>query len=267
MPYILFQQKKIFYETAGTGRPVFLLHGFAENGHVWHRQKASLQKYFRLIIPDIPGSGRSEEPESTCTIEHYAEAIKAIADHILPQTGDTSFSLIGHSMGGYIALAFAEKYSSLLNSIGLFHSSVFADSEEKIATRKKGIDFIAQNGSEAFLKISVPGLFSENTKESHPSYIEEAINMGKNIAPETLIRYYRAMMSRPERSHVIANFKAPVLFIIGQHDGTIPLSLSLKQAVLPPVSHIHILTFSAHMGMWEEDELSTLFLIDFLNNL
>jgi pimeloyl-ACP methyl ester carboxylesterase len=100
------------------------------------------------------------------------------------------FCLIGHSMGGYITLAFAEKYPEVLNSFGLFHSSTYAEDEAKISTRKKGNDFIKKNGAEAFLKASIPNLFSEQTKKEHPELITQLFDIAKNISPAALIQYY-----------------------------------------------------------------------------
>jgi pimeloyl-ACP methyl ester carboxylesterase len=182
MPNILFQNKKIFYRIEGKGKPVLLLHGFAEDGNIWNKQVKVLKENFLFIIPDLPGSGQSEILEGKCTISDYAEVIKAIADEVILKIikkDKEQFSLIGHSMGGYITLAFAEKYPKLLNSFGLFHSSAFADDEQKIATRKKGIEFIKKNGTELFLKTSVPNLFSVQTKKERPGLIMQLLNILK----------------------------------------------------------------------------------------
>src|SRR5690606_2035738 len=143
MPVIQFKNKTIFYRKEGEGNPVMLVHGFGEDGTIWKHQVEKLKNHFLLIIPDLPGSGKSELLDGDCTIEDYAEVIRTIADtELLSNDQYQTFSLIGHSMGGYISLAFAKKYSHLLNSFGLFHSSAFADNGEKISAREKVIDFI-----------------------------------------------------------------------------------------------------------------------------
>lgn len=270
MAYILFQNKKIFYRTEGEGQPVVLLHGFAEDGNLWNHQIKALSKNYYLIIPDLPGSGQSEMLEGECTIEDYAEVIKAIADKTIFQNekkNNLQFTLIGHSMGGYITLAFAEKYPELLNAFGLFHSSAFADDETKKLTRRKGIQFIEKNGSEAFLKTSVPNLFSEKTKEEKPGLIDQLLEMGKRISPQALIQYYEAMILRPDRTSVLESFLKPVLFIIGKYDNAVPLNISLQQCHLPAISVIHILQNSGHAGIWEEEKLSSNYLKEFLDNI
>ena len=267
MPHILYQNKKIFYRVEGKGRPVLLLHGFAENGNIWNLQVEKLKRNYCVIIPDLPGSGQSEILEGKCTLNDYAEVVKAIVDKEIFKNEKTIFSLIGHSMGGYIALAFAEKYPEVLSSLGLFHSSTFADNEQKIETRKKGIDFIKKNGTEAFLKTSSPNLFSDQTKKERPELIQKLFNISKNISPDALIQYYEAMILRPDRTSVLRSFSKPILFITGTHDTAVPLQASLQQCHIPAITSVHIFKNSGHMGMWEEAELSTYYLENFLNDL
>jgi pimeloyl-ACP methyl ester carboxylesterase len=268
MPVIQFQNKKIFYRTEGKGKPVMLVHGFAENGNIWNKQIDSLKENNLLIIPDLPGSGDSEMLDGEISIKDYAEVLKSLAEEVIFKNNlATQFCMIGHSMGGYITLAFAEKYPQLLNSFGLFHSSAFADNEEKIITRKKGIDFIKKNGTEPFLKASIPNLFCEESKKEKPELIGQLFDLAKNISPEALIRYYEAMIGRPDRTSVLRTFEKPVLFIIGKHDAAVPLDVSLQQCHLPSISVVHILRRSAHMGMWEEEELSGSLMKNFLHDL
>jgi pimeloyl-ACP methyl ester carboxylesterase len=269
MPNILFANKKVFYRVYGKGKPVILLHGFAEDGNIWNRQINALKENYLLIIPDLPGSGESEILQGTCTLKDYAEVVKAIANEVIfknEEENENQFSLIGHSMGGYITLAFAEKYPELLNSFGLFHSSAFADTEEKKATRRKGIAFIKKNGTEAFLKTSIPNLFSERDKNEKYEMIAQLFDIANDISPDALIQYYEAMISRPDRTSVLESFKKPVLFIIGKDDNAIPLQASLAQCHIPAISFVHILEHSGHMGMWEEPELSNSYLARFCEN-
>ncbi|HUZ58392.1 MAG TPA: alpha/beta hydrolase [Hanamia sp.] len=268
MPHIVFRNKKIFYRIEGKGKPVLLLHGFGEYGNIWNHQIKTLSKNYCLIIPDLPGSGKSEMLKGNCTLEDYAEVIKAITDEsIFKEKKEKQFSLIGHSMGGYITLAFAEKYPKLLNSLGLFHSSAFADDEQKKATRRNGIEFIKKNGSEAFLKTAIPNLFSEQTKKENPGLLTQLLTISKDISPEVLIQYYEAMILRPDRTSVLKSFSKPILFICGKFDTVVPLEASLKQVQLPTLIFLHILKNSAHVGMWEEDRISSKYLLEFFTEI
>jgi pimeloyl-ACP methyl ester carboxylesterase len=263
----LFQNKKIQYKVYGKGKPVILLHGFGEDSEVWQPQINFLQTHFLLIVPDIPGSGESEFIPNA-NIETYSEIIKAICDREfqLPLQGAEGV-LIGHSMGGYIALAFAEKYPQYLKAFGLFHSSAFADTEEKKEARKKAIDFIKDKGAYAFLKTSTPNLFTQQYKNNQPEKVNALIDAGKKFTEAPLVQYYEAMIARPDRTNVLKTFSKPILFIIGQHDQAIPFESSMKQCHLPAQSHIHILRQSAHMGMWEEEAKANNILLSFLTEL
>jgi len=266
---ITFQDTAIFYHTVGEGKTVVLIHGFGEDSDIWDYQVDFLKDHFHLILPDIPGSGQSEIVPNA-NIETYAEIIKAILDNERTTAflkDSESVTMIGHSMGGYITLAFAEKYPEQLDSFGLFHSTAFADSEEKKQVRSKAIDFINEKGSNVFLKTSTPGLFTKAFAEKYPERINELIEKGKKFSAEALVQYYKAMIARPDRTEVLKTFSHPILFIIGEHDMAIPLESSLQQCYLPVQSDVNLLEKSAHMGMWEETEKCNQILSQFLQFL
>ena len=256
---ILFEGKKISYRVYGKGSPVLLVHGFGETGDVWKTQVDFLKDKNLLIVPDLPGS-RQSDMISDMSMEGLAEVLKAIVD----KEAINRFILIGHSMGGYIALALAEKYPGLITKFCLFHSTAFPDSEEKKATRKKGIAFIKEHGAFEFLKNTTPNLFSTATKSKAPSLVDDFIQGLVNFTGESLISYYEAMMKRPGRTSILKKAEFPVQFILGKHDIAVPLVDGLKQSYLPEQSHIDILKESGHMGMLEEPEKCNNILQQFL---
>ncbi len=260
----------IYYRSEGSGPPVVLLHGFAEDGAIWDSQVDYLREHCRLIIPDLPGSGRSSaaSPSGTAAAPHPCDTtMEALADSVvamIDREGIGKCVLIGHSMGGYIALAFAEKYPSRLSALGLFHSTAYADSEEKVAARRKGMDFIRKNGSESFIRQSTPNLFGEHTRKNHPELISKLIDRYSGFSPDWLVSYYEAMIGRSDRTAVLRQFAGPVLFIIGQEDTLIPLEQSLQQCHLPAVSHIHLVENTGHEGMLESPARCNEILLSFL---
>ena len=260
--------KKIFHKGAdlyfhdhGSGITVILLHGFAEDHQVFGKLAASMTGY-RVIIPDLPGSGKSALT-SNLSIDSMAEDVAAIIHH----EKIVNPVIIGHSMGGYITLALEEKYPMLSKAFGLFHSSAFPDSEEKKNTRRKNIRFIQSHGTLEFLKQATPALFSEAFKSAKPVVIDELIENYREFNPQALIAYYEAMIERPDRSSVLINTSKPVLFIIGKHDNAIPFEDSMKLCHLPALSYIHILDHTGHMGMIEEPENCINILKNFLKDL
>lgn len=256
---IQFEGKRIVYRITGIGKPVILIHGFGEKAEVWNNQVEFLKDKYQLIIPDLPGSGQSEMIDDM-SMEGMAEAIR----YIMLKENIKSCPVIGHSMGGYIILALAEKYPGLVSAFGLFHSSAFADSEEKKATRRKGIEFIQQHGAFEFLKTATPNLFSPLTKDERPELIDKQVAGLDNFLPSSLVSYYEAMMKRPDRTDILRNTTVPVLFIMGKYDAAVPVEDGLKQCHLPGKSYIHILHNSGHMGMLEEPGNSNLILDKFL---
>lgn len=291
---LLYQKKKIFVRSIGSGKPVILIHGFGEDGEVWNKQVEFLKDRFHLIVPDLPGSGKSEMIDDM-SMEGMAELMKwilaypnrsaggtldpgkskrttAISDSENPflegreaaRLGFGGTVMIGHSMGGYITLAFAEKYPEDLSAFGLFHSSAFADNEEKKAARRKSIEFILQNGAFEFLQTAIPNLFADDSKQKIPVAIKELVNKGGNFSDSALVSYYEAMIRRPDRTKVLQEAPVPVLFIMGKYDKAVPMADTLQQCHLPEKSYIHILRKSGHMGMVEEPETSNLILDKFL---
>ncbi|MEP6749256.1 MAG: alpha/beta hydrolase [Bacteroidota bacterium] len=266
--YISIRNKKIHYKVAGEGMPVVLIHGFAEDSDVWRYQQDALLKKCLLIIPDLPGSGKSDMIEDM-RMEGLADAVKQILDQEFAEQKElnvTGAIMIGHSMGGYITLAFAEQYPDMLKAIGLFHSTAFADSEDKKATRRRGITFIQTNGSYEFIKQSTPNLFTENYRIKNNMILAEMIARYSSFDPLALTAYYEAMILRPDRTAVLQFINKPVLFIIGKKDKAISFEDSMKQCHLPDMASVQILENAAHMGMWEAQEKSTQILLSFLQD-
>lgn len=241
---------KLFFREEGSGVPVLLLHGFAEDGQVWNEVVPRLSSCCRVLVPDLPGSGRSDLLPGEPSIDSLADAIKGFID----QLGLDACVLIGHSMGGYVSLAFAEKYPDRLRAFGFFHSTAYADSEDKRTARRKSIDFIRQHGAAPFIRQSTPNLFAAETREQRPDLVEDTIRRYSGFSPDSLIYYYEAMIRRPDRVGVLQGFAGPVLFILGAADQVVPYEQAVKQSYSPAISVIHTLGHSGHMGMLEEPE-------------
>ena len=252
---------KIFYREEGSGLPVLLLHGFAEDGRIWDEIAVPVSRHCRLLIPDLPGSGRSALLREEPSVDALADSIKEFVDEL----GLETCVLIGHSMGGYVSLAFAEKYPGRLKAFGFFHSTATADSEEKRSARRKSIDFIRQHGPAPFIRQSTPNLFAAETRDQRPSLVEDTIRKYSGFSPESLIYYYEAMIRRPDRVRVLREFTGPVLFIMGAADPVVPYEQALKQCHEPMISVIHTLPHSGHMGMLEEPGRGGELLESFIN--
>jgi pimeloyl-ACP methyl ester carboxylesterase len=255
------------YKIKGKGSTIVLIHGFGGDSRYLHLLSDFLQQQFQVILPDLRGSGQSnfkpgpnEEEEPTLTIESMAADIKKILDN----EQISLCTMLGHSMGGYVTLAFADMYPHFLEAIGLIHSSAYADGSEKLNARQKNIKFIEENGSAPFLKTMLPNLFASTFKLEHADMVETLIEQAKYFTKDALIGYNRAMMKRPDRSHVLKNSRVPVLFIIGEEDQAVSPADALEQSSFPAVAQVEMIKGIAHMGMLEAPEQVQLAVSDFL---
>ncbi|MBZ5857132.1 alpha/beta fold hydrolase [Flavihumibacter profundi] len=247
------------YSTIGNGQPLVLIHGFGEDSRIWEQQVEVLQLSCRLVIPDLPGAGKSPLT-LPLSIDSMADGILAILDKEKIEKA----IIIGHSMGGYITLAFAEKYPGRLKGFGLIHSTAYADNPVKKEARLKNIEFIRQHGSATFLASTFPNLFALKNRSAMVKTIENLACSNAYIPSAALIAFTEAMMARPDRREILRNIKIPVLFIVGQEDQAVPFADSMQQVYLPDLSYIHILKQSGHMGMLEENEKCTQAILQFV---
>lgn len=272
-----YRNSNISYRKVGKGLHVLLLHGFGEDSNIFNQQIDFLKNHCCLIIPDLPGSGKSSlltidnkiaadsnneilPAKFQLTIMDYADCVAAL----LKYEAIENCIVFGHSMGGYIALAIVEKYPNLLKGFGLIHSTAFADSEEKKQNRTKGIQLVEDYDAYAFLKNTIPTLFSSEFKEKNKVIVNDLIEKAKLFSKKAVQQYLFAMMHREERTSVLLGSKVPVLFIIGTEDRAAPLQDVIKQTSMPNESHIHILQGIGHMSMVEAPNDLNKFLLQFI---
>jgi pimeloyl-ACP methyl ester carboxylesterase len=270
MKELIYKSSKIAYLSLGQGNPIVLLHGFCEDHRIWDSQIGYLENQGRLIVPDLPGSGLSDAVEDM-SLEGIAACLDYILDHEFPNRSKLSqhgneMNLVGHSMGGYLALAMVEKKPENFGGLGLFHSTAYPDTEEKKVNRKKSIEFIKMHGARPFVRQTTPNLFSASYKNEFPGRMESLIERYADFKPASLISYYEAMIRRPDRTSVLKNFRGKILFIIGEEDLAVPMSEGLRQCHLPQCSHIHIFENTAHMGMLENSAKSNQALKEFIHS-
>ncbi len=257
-----FKGAQCFYTVEGKGRPVMLVHGFMEEGSMWNGVVNALKKSNKVIIPDLPGFGKSEltSPKFEVTMQLFSEFLKAIcrAEKI------NSLILLGHSMGGYISLHFAEKNPEFLKGLGLINSHCYEDSEEKKANRRKTIEFIRKHGTKHFVNELYNAIFSCGYRKKYPKVVHAMLDKALKYKPEAVMAATEAMIKRKDKSTVLSNSKVPVLLISGQDDQTVPLELSLKQASLAEISDFHLFDNSKHMSVFEQKRKATLAIQNFI---
>ncbi len=256
---ILFDNQQVSYKIEGDGVAIVFVHGFGEDSSIWRNQEG-IFKANKSIFLDLPGSGKSSFNAKLDSIEAYAKLVNAIVE----AENISKCILIGHSMGGYIALAFAKLFPEKLISLMLFHSSAYADSEEKIIGRKKSIEFVNNNSAAAYFKTMIPDLFYN--KELHKEMTRQQIEYVKSISDETTMQYLKIMMDRADNTQVLKTLSIPFAFILGEHDKAVPFNQGLEQTHLTDTTYVYILRESAHMGMLEETDKVNISLIEFVKS-
>ncbi len=238
----------IQYRVVGDGDALVLLHGFPETGELWKEVWGDLSKNFRVIIPDLPGSGGSSRCTVPLTMELIAESVKLVldAEHI------DNVVMTGHSMGGYAALAFVEMYLGMVKGLAMVHSMANADTEEKKETRRKSIALIQNGGKEPFIRQMIPALFSEWYKKNHADELKARIDKALLQNADSLCDFYNAMINRPDRVGLLTGAAFPVQWIIGKEDTIAPADKVLQQTTLANVNFVEVYADCAHMGMIEQ---------------
>jgi pimeloyl-ACP methyl ester carboxylesterase len=235
------------YNDYGHGPVVLLIHGFLESKELWQGFDLELANQFRVIVPDLPGFGESRFTEDSLSIEYFAECIHELLNILSVE----KCVMIGHSLGGYVTLAFAEKYEHKVSGIGLFHSTAFEDSIEKKANRNRIIKFIEKHGVAAFANSSIPPLFPASSRETYKEEIANLIRIASSSSQDAVIETVKAMRDRKERIDLLKKITIPVFFIIGKEDSSVSLEKSLAQCYIPTHHVVHILENTGHMGMIE----------------
>ncbi|MEH7113589.1 alpha/beta hydrolase [Neobacillus niacini] len=251
----------VSYLEEGTGSPIVLLHGFCGNKEYWENLITTLSKSSRVIALDLPGHGESSNLEGNITIEDIADHIKMLLDYLNVK----QVTMFGHSLGGYIALAFAEKYSQMLNGFSLIHSTAFPDSEEAKKGREAGVKKVEKEGIPAFIDGLVPKLFSPENVEKNHTAIQTAKEIGYNTSSQGAMKTLIAMKNRPDRNFVLESAIIPVLLIAGEHDQIIPSEKTFS--ISKPTIKQVLLKDSGHMSMYENPTALINNMKDFLDTL
>lgn len=237
----------IYSEVRGEGNPVILIHGFCETSAIWKPLLNKLAFSHQVITLDLPGFGKSPLPSTPFTIADIAEEVHKW----MKEKNLLGSVIIGHSLGGYVSLALAEKYPESIKGFGLVHSTAFADDDEKKHSRNKTIEFVRKRGVKVFADSFVSQLFYIKNRERLADAITKVTIDAGNTNEETLVSYMEAMRDRPDRANVLKSFDKPILFIAGDQDTSVPFEKSEVQFEFMQQPYLTVLKEVGHMGMYE----------------
>ena len=245
---IIFNNSRIHYAVEGklNQHTVVFLHGFTETLEIWDDFSAELSVDFKVICIDLPGHGGSDCVGDTHSMELMADLVKAVLD----KENVEKCVIIGHSMGGYVTLAFAEKFPHYLRGLGLFHSSSFSDTPQGKISRAKTIEAIENNHTE-FIMSFIPDLFASGNRKLLEDEISNLIQKANAMSRQSIVAAQKGMMVREDRRSILENACFPVLFIAGKQDTRVTFDVILQQLAMPNDTVALLLHDIAHMGYLE----------------
>ncbi len=244
MTSVSFQHKTIKYSSKGNGFPLVFLHGYLESKEVWTTFSEKFPG-LRLIMPDLPGHGESAVYGDTHAMEFMAESVQSILD----SEGVDKCIIFGHSMGGYVAEAFARLYPEKLAGMGLIHSSIYADNEEKKQNRLREIEIIKQGKLNVVVTNMLPNLVAEENKPVVKNELHQLVERAKKFDPNGVIAVLNGMKLRPE--HKI-NRALPTLLIGSDRDNFIPADVYKKMEKDNPSIQFEMIPGCGHASFLEK---------------
>lgn len=249
---------ELAYEEAGEGKTVVLLHGFCGSHSYWDNVYPILAQNFHVIRMDLRAHGQSGELNGEFSIEDMADDVAGF----LEKKNLKNVCLLGHSLGGYITLAFVEKFPNMLSGIGLIHSTAFPDSDEGKVNRDASIKKIKNEGLKDFVDQLVPKLFSKTHNDKAQQVVKQ---IGYRTSQEGAIHTLKAMKLREDKRRVLQNINIPILLVAGKEDKVIPPE-KVFSAEGSNITKIN-LEKSGHMSMYEQPKELVSALSSFLEQL
>jgi len=241
-----FKKEKITFSDKGKGRVVILLHGFLGSHVIWQSTIDDLSKSYRVVAIDLPGHGASPCYGYVHSMELMAKSVKAVMDFLKLK----KYVIVGHSMGGYVGLAFADLFPDNLKGLCLFHSTAYPDSEEKKEDRLRAINLVRANKT-VYTKNSIRNLFATKNLK----YLVDEISFATKIAKETtrrgIVAALHGMRDRPGRDIILGLVEYPIMMVIGEQDNVLSSAQLLEQSNLIKNKSILYLEHDGHFGFLE----------------
>ena len=245
----------INFRSKGEGLPIILIHGFCESSEIWELFTNRIADGFKVVLVDLPGFGSSSLPKSHFSIKEIAQSLNQWVD----SNGFNNAILVGHSLGGYVALSMMDQKPGLYAGLVLFHSTSRPDTPAKKVNRNKVIAFVKEHGVSKFIDSFVPVLYHRKDHQTIPF----AYRIASETLESTFLAYTEAMRDRPSTEQVLINANVPILIIAGQYDPVIEVATLEEQARLNNRILFCILPNVGHMGLLEAEKEAAQAINDF----
>ncbi|PKA82761.1 pimeloyl-ACP methyl ester carboxylesterase [Ulvibacter sp. MAR_2010_11] len=215
-----YQHTSLFYEVSGQGPVMVLIHGFLESATMWKKLVPELAAKYKVVTLDLPGHGASGCLSETHSMEQMADAVRSILQHLKIKDA----IIVGHSMGGYVALAYAELYTKEIRSLVLLNSTPAEDSPERKENRTRALEVIEKN-RKAFISMAIANLFAEGSQTKYASEIKQLKKEALAFPPEGITAAVKGMRDRKDRTSVLKQFKKNKLMVCATEDPIIPFEV------------------------------------------
>ncbi len=235
---------QLAYDRRGRGMPLVLLHGYPLDHHLWDDILPLLEGSFDVIVPDLRGFGESTMTDSSPVMNDYASDVAGLLDYL----GIQKTAIVGHSMGGYVALAFARLYPERVSGLGLVSSQVLADPPDRKEGRYKSAADVAENGIASVVATMTPKFTSDENLQSFARASME------RQQPAAYIGALKAMAERIDSTPLFSSLKVPVVIVHGDSDALIPVDRAREVKAAFPQAHLVEINGAGHIPMMEAKE-------------
>ena len=239
---------RIGYTDEGKGLPLLFVHGFPLSREAWRRQAAALRASWRVLAPDLPGFGESEARTGPATMDAFAADLEGLLRHLAAG----AVVLVGHSMGGYVALAFARLYPEMLRGLVLVGTRAGPDTPEAAAARRATAAKVEAGGAGVVIDAMAPKMLSPANRD--PGMARAVREFMAGASREGVIGALLGMAARPDATPGLAGIHVPVLVVTGQDDVLIPPAESEALAKAIPGARLGIIPGAGHLVAFERPE-------------
>ena len=241
-------------------KAVVLLHGYLENMMIWEDFIPLIYKQVRVITLDIPGHGISEVKGAVHTMDYLADTVAAALSSLKVEKAH----IVGHSMGGYVALALCERHPECVDSVTLLHSTPNADSEEKRKNREREISIIKSGKKELLASTAPKAGFAADNLQRCNAYVEDLVEMVHITEDQGIIALLGGMIGRKDQNEMLRQSAIPQLFILGRKDNYITAEVAEAMVAAHPQAEVAWMANSGHMSFIEEPTACATALLDFI---
>jgi pimeloyl-ACP methyl ester carboxylesterase len=245
-----YKNEKVAFTDTGKGRAIVLLHGFLGSSEIWEATIKDLSRSYRIIAIDLPGHGGTTCFGYAHSMDLMAKCVKTVLDSLNLK----KYVIVGHSMGGYVALAFADLFSDHLRGLGLFNSTAYPDGEEKKKDRLRAIHLVKENKT-LYTRNTIKNLFATKNLKYLTKEISFANGIAKKTSKQGVVAALHGMRDRPGRDLILGLVEYPIMMVISELDNILPYQQLLEQTQYIKNKTILYLEHDGHFGFLESPQL------------